>query len=262
MKNYFKQNKLNIIYSIVAVMAMLSIWIISYYAVGNDYLVPSFFESIKSFFECFTEGIFWVSFSNTILRMIIAVVISFVFSVVFAILSILGRRFSCFINTIIAVLRTLPTLAVVLIILVWSNPFIAPVVVTFLVVFPLLYSQITAAVGELDYGVIEMAKVYCIQKKDKLLKIYLPLISPSVFAQTGADISLAIKVMISAEVLANTYKSLGGLMQSSRIYLEMPRLAALTMVAVLLGLIIEFAFSQTEKVLFKWRAKGSDDDRD
>lgn len=262
MKNYFKHYKLNIIYSGIAIISMWIVWIIAYYAVGNDYIVPSFFESIKSFFKCFTDGVFWIAFSSTLLRTIITVAISFIVSVALAILSILSKRFTCFIKTIIAVLRALPTLAVILIILVWTSPKVAPIIVTFLVVFPMFYSQILSAVGEIDYGLFEMVRAYNISKKQKLFKIFLPLISPNVFSQLGADISLAIKVMISAEVLANTYKSLGGLMQSARMYVEMPRLAALTIVAILLGVIVEVTFSQLERVLFKWRVKGDRCGRD
>ena len=61
--------------------------------------------------------------------------------------------------------------------------------------------------------------------------------------------------MISAEVLANTYKSLGGLMQEARLYAEMPRLAALTVVAVLVGLIIEFVFYGIGRLTFKWNKR-------
>ena len=39
--------------------------------------------------------------------------------------------------------------------------------------------------------------------------------------------------------MANTFKSIGGLMQDSKVYLDMPRLFALTLLVVLTGLILE-----------------------
>ena len=89
----------------------------------------------------------------------------------------------------------------------------------------------------------------------KLFKIYLPLVSPNILSQTGPNVSLGIKIRISAEVLANTYKSLGGLMQEARLYVEMPRLAALTLAAVAAGFIFDIALSQLERVTFKWSRK-------
>ena len=120
-----------------------------------------------------------------------------------------------------------------------------------------IYSQLIAAVNGIDGGLIEMAEVYNINRREKLTKIYLPLISPNILSQSGADISLGIKVMISAEVLAGTYESMGGLMQNARVYVDMPRLAALTLIAVLTGLCIDLCFSFTEKFMFKWSKKES-----
>ena len=61
--------------------------------------------------------------------------------------------------------------------------------------------------------------------------------------------------MISSEVLANTYNSLGGMMQTAKLYAEMPRLAALTAVAVAAGLVIDVALSQFERINYKWSKK-------
>ena len=255
LKNYFKKRKLNIICSIAAIVMMVIVWIIAYYSVKNDYVVPSFSDTLSSLCGCLKSGVFWIAFFNTFGRTLLAFIISFVLAGCLAALSIISKAFSAFINPIMVFLRTLPTLAVILILLIWTSPKTAPVIVTALVLFPMIYAQITAAFGGIDRGLTEMAKVYKLSNRDKLFNIYLPSVTPNVLAQTGADISLGIKVMISAEVLANTYRSLGGLMQNARLYLEMPRLAALTLAAVILGLVVEFAFSQFERITFKWSRK-------
>ncbi|MBP5242182.1 MAG: hypothetical protein J6Z36_00645 [Clostridia bacterium] len=51
--------------------------------------------------------------------------------------------------------------------------------------------------------------------------------------------AFSIKLIVSAEVMANTYKSLGGLLQESQIYTDMPRLFALTLLVIALGLVLE-----------------------
>jgi ABC-type nitrate/sulfonate/bicarbonate transport system permease component len=60
--------------------------------------------------------------------------------------------------------------------------------------------------------------------------------------------------MVSAEVMANTAKSLGGAMSYARSFLEVSRLAALTLFAILLGFIFELAFGCLKHVNDKWRA--------
>ncbi|MDE6504581.1 MAG: ABC transporter permease subunit [Clostridia bacterium] len=261
MKRFLNQYKLNIICSFAAIALIIVCWIIAYYAVGNDYVVPSFQDTLKSFFVCFGEGAFWVAFLFTLLRTAIAFLISFVLAALCAVAAAFSKVFKLFIQPFITVMRTLPTLAVILLLLVWTNAKAAPVIVTVLLLFPMIYVQIYAAISGVDKDVLQMADFYNVNKKDKLFKIYLPQISPAVFAQVGANVSLGLKVMISAEVLSNTYKSLGGLMQSARSFLEMPRLAALTLMAVILGLIFEIAFAQLKRINSKWQKGGCYEDR-
>ena len=234
---------------------MWLVWIIAYYAVKNDYLIPSFTDTMSSLFACLASGSFWLAFANTFGRTLLAFVISFLLAAAVAIPSVLSKAFCAFIKPVMSFLRTLPTLAVVLILLIWTNPKVAPVIVTVLILFPMIYSQITASTSGIDEGLFEMARVYNLSKRDRIFKIYLPLASPAVLSQTGANLSLGLKVMISSEVLANTYRSLGGMMQTAKLYLEMPRLAALTIVAVVTGLIMDAALSQLERITFKWNKK-------
>lgn len=258
MKSYFKKRKFNIIFSFSAIAAMWLVWIIAYHQVKNDYIVPSFWDTVKSLGVLLTEADFWIAFGYTLLRTVEAFAVSFVLAAALAVLSSCSKFVQAFINPVMVFLRTLPTLAVILILLIWTNPKVAPIIVAFLVVFPAVYAQIIAAVGDIDRDLIQMAKVYKISKMNRLFKIYVPLVMPNILSQTGANISLGLKIMISAEVLARTSKSLGSLMYNARLVVEMPRLAALTLVAVFAGLIIDVVFTLLTRILCKWKVGGGE----
>ena len=68
------------------------------------------------------------------------------------------------------------------------------------------------------------------------LKVQLPVSEGS--DKAGAALSFSVKLIVSAEILANTAKSLGGMMQDARLY-ELPQLFALVAVAFLAGLLME-----------------------
>ena len=68
MKKFFTDRKLNIICSVAAIVLMWVVWIIGYYAVGNDYIVPSFQDSFKEIWNCIKSKFFLKSFFNTLLR--------------------------------------------------------------------------------------------------------------------------------------------------------------------------------------------------
>lgn len=256
MKKLFTERKLNILISVLAVIVMWIVWIVAYYSVKNDYLIPSFQNTFISLWrDCLANAAFWTAFGNTFLRTLLAFIISFIIAAALACLCALSKRVVAFVTPFMVFLRTLPTLAVVLLLLIWTNPLVAPVIVTVLVLFPMIYARVYTAIDGIDGGIRQMIKVYNIPKRTAILKIYLPLVMPQTLPQTGADISLGLKIMISAEVLSSTFKSLGGMMQDSKLYVEMPRLAALTLLAVFFGLIVDIAFSQLSRLTHKWSRK-------
>ena len=81
----------------------------------------------------------------------------------------------------------------------------------------------------------------------------LPLAAPVLLRQAGGIFSLGLKVVISGEVLASTYRSLGGMMQEAKMYLEMPRLMALTLIVLLLGFVLEGACRLAYDLIVRWR---------
>lgn len=259
-KKFFTQRKINIICSVAALVLMWVFWLVAYYGVGNSLIVPSFSETVESFWRYLGSGEFWVAVGNSLLRTFLAFAISFLLAAAFTGFGLLGSWCKALIKPITVIIRTLPTMAVILIIfkITYGNRTLSPVIVTVLVLFPMIYSQLTAAVEGIDGGIKEIAEVYGVSKRERLFKIYLPLVSPAVFSQTGANISLGLKVMISSEVLVNTARGLGGMMQTSSGAGEVACLAALTLAAVILGLIIEFAFSQLKRINKKWRGEKND----
>lgn len=253
-KNFFKERKFNIIGSVVAVLLMWLVWIIAYYSVGNKLIVPSFPETAVCFFKNFASTEFWIGLSGSLLRTLLAFLISLIGAVVCAAFASLSKIFKAILKPVMTFIRVLPTLAVSLIILklTMGDRSVSPAIVTVLVLFPAVYAQIIAAIEGIDSGLIEMAEIYKISKRDRLFKIYLPLVAPNALSQTGANISLGLKVTISAEVLVNTAKGLGGMMQQSSLAAEIANLAALTLAAVVAGLLLDIAFSQLKRVTRKW----------
>ena len=244
--------KKTVIPSLFALVALWAGWTIAYFAVENEYIVPSFFATIKEFGRLFANGAFYASLGRTLLRLGIAFLISLLLGISLALLSYCVKGARAFLAPIVSVLRTVPTMAVILILLIWTTPAFAPVVVTVLVLFPALYS---AALSALD-GVGEyelLAKVYRVPLKKRIVKMYLPISAPALFGQVGAILSMGLKITVSAEVLCKTYHSLGGMMSEAQSFVEMPELMALTLASVLVGFLLEGACALVMKFCVRWR---------
>lgn len=253
MKRFFTDKKFNIFYSLTAIALLWVVWIISAAAVKNEYLVAPVGESLKEFFLLFTRAFFWRALGHTFLRVLLAYLISFVLALGCACLAVAFKPFAAFMRPITAFFRTLPTMAVLLLILVWLTPRTAPAAVAFLVLFPMIYSQISEGIAGVGDELLQVAKVYGFSAKKRLAYLYLPHLAPILLEQAGANLSFGLKLVISAEVMSATYTALGGMMGEAQAYLDLPRLAALTLIAVVLGLLLEISFRLLAKVAFKWR---------
>lgn len=251
-----KDKKLNYLFSVLSIAVMWAVWLIAHAIVRNEYIIPSFSDTIISIGEQFVSSRFWLSFALTIWRTIYAWLLAFVLAVIFASLSALSIRFYRFFAPFIGVLRSLPTMAVTLMLLIWTTPRVAPVIVALMMLLPLTYTQLMAAYKGIDPKLIEMADVYRLSKKTMLVRIYIPQMMPSIFAQAGANLSLTLKVMISAEVLSSTFRSIGGMMHDVAMYSQMSELFAITIVMLIVGGLLEFLLGQLTRITDRW-TKGS-----
>ena len=245
--------KKNALFSALAVAALWLAWIAAYYGVKNDYVLPSFWDTLRETGRLLVSASFWRAFFNTFLRTLWAFLISLALGVVMAVAAHLFGWVRAFFAPVVSVLRTLPTMAVILMLLLWTTPVVTPVVVSALVLFPAVYSAALAALDEVgeEYG--ELVRSFRVPLGRRIGKMYLPLAAPVLLRQAGGIFALGLKVVISGEVLASTYRSLGGMMQEAKMYLDMPTLMALTLLVLLLGFVLEGACRLAYYLIVRWR---------
>ena len=242
MKKIFTDKKFNIFYSLFAIALMWAAWFTVAAAVRNEYMVASPAQSAAEFFKLFANGFFYRALGATLLRALCAFAVSFALALGCACLAAFFKPFAAFMRPVAALFRSMPTMAVLLLILVWLTPKTAPAAVAFLVLFPMIYSQLAESIAGVDKELLQMAEAYKLSARAKFFYIYLPHIAPLTVEQTGKNLSFSIKLIISAEVMASTYVALGGMISEAQLYINLPRLAALTVAAVLTGILIEVIF--------------------
>ena len=244
---------LNISLPIISILIVLVIWAIASFSVNSEYILPSILQTARALIEVLKSGEFYSSLAFTLLRSVIAFLISFSIA---ALLVFLVKRFSLakgLITPIVSILRALPTVAVVLILLFWTNSFIAPIIVTMLVILPTIYTGLSALYDGVDKGQLLMCKAFNVGKKQKLTKVIIPQIAPSLLTLIGSNLSLNLKLMVAAEVLSATPNSIGLMLNTSKVFFEIASLLALVCVCIIFGLIIEGVFNLISKKVGKWQ---------
>ena len=228
----------NLWQAVAAIVFLIVVWLVAYFAAGNELLIPSFSDSMKEIGELFASGGFWKGFGLTMLRVLWAFSLSLACALILGVLAYLYPSLAGFLAPVVSALRSLPVMAVLLILLSFLGVKEAPVAVAFLSLFPMLYAGILAGISSVDKRFIESSRVEGTGLFRRVYAIYLPLSAPYSVKEGGAALSFAVKLIVSAEVLAYTPFSLGGMMQDAKIY-ELPQLFALVAVAFVAGLILE-----------------------
>ncbi len=249
-----KQTLYNLLLSLAAIAVLWAMWFIAALCLRNDYILPNFTDAFREMGRLLGEAAFWRAFGNTVLRTTVSFLISLVLGVLFAVLASLKRGIRAFFAPIVSILRTVPTMAIILMLLIWTNPRVAPVIVTFLVLFPAVYAAMLTSLDEVKGRYGDITKVYKVPLRRKIFRMYLPLAAPSILSESGSILSMGLKITVSGEVLANTYRSIGGLMQDAKMFVEMPRLMALTLICILVGFALEGLLALISKLVGRWRA--------
>jgi NitT/TauT family transport system permease protein len=248
-----KDKILNLLLPLLTVGCILIIWSVFARVIDNQFLLPNLKLTFTSLITLFGSGEFYLAFVYTFLRSLVAFIVSFILATTLALIGNANQTIKRVIKILISICRALPTIAVVLLLLFWTNSQVAPVIVTMLVVLPTIYTNVDNSLNEIDKDQLEMCKLFNVHKKVVLTKVKIPQIAPSMVNTIGSGLSLNLKLMVAAEVLSQTANSLGYMLNTSKVYFEIAMMIAIVLVTVILGIVIESAFSKLSERLGKWK---------
>ncbi len=236
-------NLTNLLYPTLGVGLFLLIWFVASKVVGVEMILPTPFQSIKKLFELFGKEEFWLAVGSTLGRSLYAFTLAVLCAILFAIVGYLIPQFARVISPIIVILRSVPTMSIILLALIWLDSASAPVLIAFLILFPQIYASFLSALNGINGDLIDMSKAYKVPVWKRIISLYIPEILPNSLETMKANVSLGVKVTIAGEVLAQTFSSMGVNMQISKMYFDTAELLGWTIMAIVLSYALEGIFS-------------------
>lgn len=234
-------------------IGIILLWWIVALIIGVELILPTPWVAIEHAWKFLSSASFWVGLGNTLLRASIAFVISYLIALFLALTSSLSSLAGKIAGGILSVVRSIPTMSIILLLLIWVKPTGAPIFVASIVICPTLYSIFYGAISSVDPKLKEMCKLYRVPLKKQILSLYLPSMAEALFEGTASSLSLNLKLVIAAEALAITKNSVGAMMQNAKVWLETGDLMAITFLAVLIGIFAEFLVRLIGKAVIRWK---------
>ena len=226
------------LYFTIGILAILVVWSIISLIVNSKFLIPTPWDTAVEFFNLLKTSEFYTALGATALRSLIGFLIAVVVGLVLSILAYRYKALEKVFSPFMTVMRATPTMSFIFLLVVWFSPTVSPAFIGFVVVFPILYENFHTALNGVDKKLIEMSKVFRVDKATQIKTLYIPQSLPTMLAGVKSGISLNVKIVISAEVLASTAKSIGTQMQIA-IQNTVATLFAWTIWAIILAFVFE-----------------------
>ncbi len=249
-KKELSKNKIQVALSCVI---LLFLWEIIALKIDNDIYLPTLGQVFISIKEIISDERFIINIFSTITRCILSFILTLITAFMLSIISNSFNLFKNFLIPIISLARSIPNMVLIVLTLIWFNKESAPYIVVFIMVFPVLYDAILSSIKNIDKSILEMASLYKISKKDKILKIYLPSIKFSLISILSSTISLGFKIVIAGEVYGQPLYGIGAMIQSEKVNFNTRAIFAWIIIIVIISSLLNIVEKLILRRTFIWR---------
>ena len=236
-----------------AVIFWIAVWAVAAAAIGEELFLPSPLSVCRSLMEALPEASFWSSVLFTLSRILAGFLVSAAAACCAAALSYRLPIFSLLMGPLVRIIRATPVASIVILVLVWVRSSSLSVVISFLMVFPIIYTNLLEGLGKTDRDLLEAAAVYRMKAIRKIRYVYIPSVQPFMDSAIRTSLGLAWKSGIAAEVIGLPDGSIGERLYEAKIYLDTPELFAWTAAVIALA----FAFEHLFLLLSRLAAKAA-----
>ena len=238
MKRFITDKKRKVYLTLSIAFWVLIWWAMS--AIINEKLfLPSPYSVLKALISLFPKKEFWTSIAFSTSRVVLSYLVSFIVAALLGVFGGLSERFEILLSPLVKAMRSIPVASIVILVLLWVKSRNLSTVVSFLVVFPILYESVLAGVKNTDPLLLEAADNYRIKGYRRLRYIYLPSIFPYIESGIKSSLGLCWKSAVAAEVIGLPLHSMGSKLYEAKVYLDTPSLFAWTVAIVVLAALFE-----------------------
>ena len=217
----------------------LTAWTLFSGAVGEEILLPSPAKVCETLWTLWCTAAFWRSVGMSLLRILGGFVAAVVVGTLLAVLTTHCRPLHVLLSPLLHIVRAAPVASFIILAYVWLHVQILPAFIAFLMVVPLVWTNVCEGIRSTDKKLLETAQVFRLGRWKTLTLVHLPSVRPYFTAACTTGLGFAWKSGIAAEVICTPANSIGKQLYSAKAYLETPEVFAWTATVVVLSVLLE-----------------------
>ncbi|WP_455714831.1 ABC transporter permease [Anaerosporobacter sp.] len=225
-----------------AIIAWLLIWGLASRLLNAGILLVSPISTANRLLELMREWSFFETILYSMSRIILGFLLATILGIVLAILGNWNKRVEEFLQPLFGVMKAIPVASFIILCLVFLSSRTLSIFIVFLMVLPIMYTNILHGIQSVDRNLIEMAQVFEVSLLRRIRYLYIPAIWPFFYTACKVGIGFSFKSGIAAEVIGIPDGTIGEKLYESKIYLDTPDLFAWTVVIVVISILFEKIF--------------------
>lgn len=207
--------------------------------VNSPLLLPGPLDTARALVELLADGGFYMDAIATIGRCLAAMILALILGAVLSVAAYRWQVIRDILSLPIALFKTIPIMAVAIYMILLMSAGSVPVLVCWIMCFPIVYTNMLNGLDAMDGKLLEMAKVYGIGGFKLIKHLYLPMLYPHFRSAMSLVAGMSWKAIVTAEVLSIPQLSLGYELMNAKYYLNTDVLFAYVVVLIIISVLFE-----------------------
>lgn len=237
-----------IFFAILITAIWVSVWQGIYVFVDNPLFVESPYNVAVRFLELASQFVFWKTVFLSVSNILVGFILGVLFGTVMAFISI-NNFFDKLLAPLKIIIRATPVASFIMLTWIWLKRSDIPIFISFLMVTPIVWGNVSTGIKNIKKEYIELAYVYKFSKIKKLKSIYLPSVLPYFATSVCTSSGLVWKAGIAAEVLCQPQGTIGANLFEAKGFLETLDVFVWTGVVIIISIILEMLIKMALKKL-------------
>lgn len=246
------QNAKKIFRILFPLLFWILVWEIAAWRVGKMLLFPPPRAVLQALWELLkTEGFYKAtgrSLWNVLSGILSATILGSVLAVITHRVSILRDL----ILPLMTVIKATPVASFIVLLLIWIGSAKVPSIITFLIVLPVVWTNLDEGLGRQDEKLLQVARIYGFSPIKTFRILTIPTVKPYFISACRTSLGLAWKAGIAAEIIANPRGTIGTMIGAAKQYLNTEEMFAWTFTVIVLSLLLELG---AVSLLNRWERK-------
>ena len=242
MKDSTIKSKKDKVIHLWAFLFWLVVWHIASIVVGQEILLVSPVSVVKRLAFLIVEASFWKAILFSLVRIIGGFFLAMFLGTLCGILSTRYGLVRELLAPISFAIKATPVASFVIVALIWIPSRNLSVFISFLMCFPIMYTNVLQGISNTDRKLLEMMNLFHVTSWRRVRYLYFPQVLPYFRSACSIALGLCWKSGIAAEVIGIPKGSIGEKLYNAKIYLMTADLFAWTIVIILVSILFEKLF--------------------